>query len=177
MKAVLLMTCACAIAILADCFIAAILGLVLVRAIVIGVTTGTVGLERSVLPDDDLRVVLMTVATSQIAAVIQRLERRTCVTEIIRYEGVRVVAEITFQRGDKVSRILADCGRPVMAGRTGAQNLCVIDIQHRRPGRRRVAVFADVGSQHVLRILAGRDTAVMTADAVVCHVGMIVSRR
>jgi len=70
MEAVLLMTCAGTITVLADGLIATVCCFVLVRTIVIGVATRTVRLECRILPDDYRRVVLVTVGTGQIAAMV-----------------------------------------------------------------------------------------------------------
>lgn len=50
----------------------------------------------------------------------------------------------------------------------------MIDIEYWNPGRWRMAVFANVGGQCVLRILTGRDRTVMTTDAVSGDVCVIV---
>ncbi len=51
--------------------------------VVISVATGTVGLERSVLPDNKLSIVAVTVGAGQVTAMVQRLERRCRVAEIV----------------------------------------------------------------------------------------------
>lgn len=83
MKAAFLMTSAGAITILTDRLIAAVASLVLIRTIISSVTTGTVGLKRSVLPDNNLGIAAVTVGASQIAAMIQRFKRRRRVAEIV----------------------------------------------------------------------------------------------
>lgn len=83
------------------------------------------------------------------------------------------MAEVAFDSRNKVSRILADRGRSVVAGRTGTEHLCMVNVEHRRPNGRRVTVLTDVGCKYVLRVLAGRNSAVVTADAVARYVRMI----
>ena len=86
------------------------------------------------------------------------------------------MAEVAFYSGNKVARVLADRGCAVVARRTGAEHLCVVNVEHRRPNCRRVTVFTNVGRKSVLWILASRDSAVVTADAVTRYVRMIVGR-
>ena len=176
MEAVLLMARTSTITVLADCLIATVYPFVFVRTIVTRVAPRTVRLKCRILPDDYGRVVLVTVGASEVAAVVQWFERSCCVTEIVRHEGVRVVAEVALYSGNKVARILADRGCAVVAGRTGAEHLCVVNVEHRRPNCRRMTGFTNVCRKSVLRIFAGRDSAVVTADAVTGYVRMIEGR-
>ena len=86
MEAVFLMARTSAVTVLADCFIATVCRFVFVCTIVTRVATSTIRLEGRILPDDYGRVVLVTVGTHQIAAVVERFERRCCVAEIVRHE-------------------------------------------------------------------------------------------
>ena len=174
MEAVFLMASAGAIAILADRLVAAVRSLVLIRAVVIRMTAGAVWLERRILPNNDLGIVLVTIGAGEVAAMVQRFERRGCVSEVVGYERIGVVAEVAFNGCYKVPLILADRGYSVVTRRARAENLCVVNVQYRLPNSRRVAVFTNVRRKNVLRILAGRDGAVMTADAVTAYVRMIV---
>ena len=77
-----------------------------------------------------------------------------------------------FDRRD-VRRMLAGRGRPIMAGRTAAQDLQVIHGVGRCPDDIVVAVFTDVGGLNVGRALAGGLDAIVTIDAVAGNVGVI----
>ena len=83
-ETVLLMAGACAIPVLTNCLVAATLCLVLVRAIVAGMTARAIRLEGRELPGNDFAVVLMTIGAIQITAVIQRFERRRQMAKIVR---------------------------------------------------------------------------------------------
>ena len=163
---------------LADCVLGIRVFGFLVRPglIVTGVAAGAVGLERSVLPDNNLGIVAVTVGAGQITAMVQWFERRCPVTEVIGQKRIGVVAAIAFDCSNKVPRILADRGRAVVARGTGAEHLGVIYVKRRRPDRRRMTVFTSVRRKCVLRILSGRYRAVVTANAVSGYVGMIEIR-
>jgi len=174
MEAALLVTGAGAVTILTHCLIAIIRALVFVGAVIASVTASTVRLERGILPNDDFTVVLMAVNTGQVGAMVQRLKRCCGMTKIVWHEGVGVVTEIALQRGYEVISILAIRRGAVVAGRTGAKHLRVIDIQHRLPHGWGMAVFTNVRCKYVLRVLAGCNRTVMTADAIAGYVGVIV---
>ena len=72
--------------------------------------------------------------------------------------------------------VLAGRGCAVVTGRARAENLCVVNVQYRLPNSRRVAALTNVRRKNVLRILTGRDGAVMTANAVAGYVRMIEIR-
>lgn len=145
MEAALLVTGTCTVAVLADRLVAAIARLVFAGTIVAGMAARTVRLERRILPGNDLGVLLMTVCASQVAAMIQWFKRRRSVTELVRCKRNGVVAAVAFLSRAKMAVILAECNDAVVAGRTGAQNLRVIDRKHRRPYSRCMTVFAYVG--------------------------------
>ncbi len=86
MEAVLLVACTSTVAVFTDRLVTVIRAFMFIRTIVIGVATRTIRLEGRILPDDYRRVVLVTVSTCQVAAVVQRFERGCCVTEIVRHE-------------------------------------------------------------------------------------------
>jgi len=73
MEAALLVTGPCAVAVLADRFVATACRFVLVRPVVARVTAGAIGLERRKLPCNRLGVGFVTVGALQVAAVILRL--------------------------------------------------------------------------------------------------------
>src|SRR5512138_557996 len=77
----------------------------------------------------------------------------------------RVTGAALGCRGD-VAGALARRYRAVVAGSARTDGVGVIEPQHRRPGGRRVAGLAGIAGLHVIRRLAGRAAAVMTAHAV-----------
>lgn len=60
-----------------------------------------------------------------------------------------------------------------MAGRTGPQDLVVVDRCNRRPDDRTVAVLADVRRLDMRRALARRVIAIVTTGAVVNDAGVV----
>ena len=72
-----------------------------------------------------------------------------------------------------MQRMFADRGDPIVAESTTAQDLGVIDRQHRCKQRRRMAVLANIGCLHMGRVLADGVRTVVTAYAVSCDVGVI----
>ena len=173
MEAVFLMASAGAIAILADRLVAAVRSLVLIRAVVIRMTAGAVWLERRILPNNDLGIVLVTIGAGEVAAMVQRFERRGCVSEVVGYERIGVVAEVAFNGCYKVPLILADRGYSVVTRRARAENLCVVNVQYRLPNSRRMAVFTNVRCKDVLRIFAGCDCAVVAAKTIAVDIGVV----
>jgi len=151
----------------------------LVRAgfIVTRMAAGTVRLESRVSPRNNFGIGLVTLGTEQVAAVIQRFERCRSMAELIRQPGSRVVAAVAFDSRNEVSGVFTGRGCAVMAGRTGAQYLAMVNIQHRRPCCGHVTGFAHIGGQGVLRVLAGGDYAVVATNAIARDIGVIVIRR
>ena len=87
------------------------------------------------------------------------------------------MAGIAFHSRNKVAWVLADCGGPVVTGRTGAKHLRVVNVKHRRPNGGRVAVFTNVRRKRMRWVFAGSDSAVVTAYAVTRYVRMVKSCR
>jgi len=71
-----------------------------------------------------------------------------------------------------VGRVLAGGNDAVVTGAATPNYLCVIDAACRRPYRRTVAVFANIGRQNVCRVLTSGLRAVMAADAIAKDVHM-----
>ena len=76
--------------------------------------------------------------------------------------GVAVVTGVVT--GD-VGGVLAGGGAAVVAGRTGPDDIGVVDADHGYPAGVAVAVFAQAVGLDVLRVLAGGGGAVVTAGA------------
>ena len=77
--------------------------------------------------------------------------------------------------GNKVPWIFSGCSHPVVAAGTTAKDIVMIHTYHRCKVKRVVAVFAEIGSQDVGRVLADGDDAIVAADTAVCDVGMVVN--
>jgi hypothetical protein len=71
--------------------------------------------------------------------------------------------------------VLAGGGYAVMATVAGADDVRVIDVQHRHPGVRAMAVLADVGSLNMCNAFAGCIRPVVAADAIAAYVDMVES--
>ena len=119
------------------------------------------------------RVALVATRAVEIAAVIQWLVTETHVLVDMRSPGIGRMAVIALTGRHEVPRVLAGRRVAVMAGRTGAEHLGVVDRCYRYPGDRGVAVLADVCRQDMRRVLARRVRAVMAADAVVGDIGVV----
>lgn len=115
----------------------------------------------------------MTFRAVEVAAVVERLVGQPRVAEVSGPPGIGTVAQTAVLRGAEVPGILAGCLGAVVARRTGAQNLIMIDRNRRLPDSAAVAVFANVCCLHVCRSLAGRIGAIVTTEAVVRDTGMI----
>lgn len=89
------------------------------------------------------------------------------------HRGVTVVASVA---ACDVGRVFTGCRDAVVAGAACAQNLGVIHAHCRRPYRRTVTVFANVGRLNVCGRLAGRLSAVVAADTVTDDVHMTEDR-
>lgn len=76
----------------------------------------------------------------------------------------------------EVSGMLAGRRRTIVAGTAGADNLCVINRQHRRKDIGRVAVFADIGGLYMRHALADRLCAIVAAGAVAADIDVIEVR-
>ncbi len=130
MEVALLVTSTSAVAILADRLIATVACLVFIGTIVTRMATRAIRLKRGILPGNKLGVLLMTVGTRQITAMVEWLKRRSSVTKLIRYKRVRIVAAVALLRGTEVARVLANSDNAVVTGRTRAQYLGVIDVKY-----------------------------------------------
>ncbi len=136
-----------------------------------------VGLKCGKLPVNNFAVVLVAFCALKIAAVIERFIRQTGVAEIGGSPGVRVVAQAAILCGIEMTRILARRRRAVVTGRTGAENLIVIDRRDRFPYIGIVTILANVGRQHVQWTLAGGVGTVVTANTIVDDIHVIEIRR
>jgi len=97
--------------------------------------------------------------------------------EIGRQPADRRMAVVAITAAGDMSCVFASRRDAVMAGAANTQYLCVVHRSHRLKRDRVVAVFADITCLHVCRTLAGRGSAIMTADAVSKNVGVVVSCR
>ena len=108
----------------------------------------------------------MAVGALGVAAVIQWFVKKTGVHIDVRNPRGGRVAFVAFVNRDEVLAIRARCSNSIMAGRTYADYLVVIDSGRGRPGRRRMAAFANVTGIHVIGTLARRFCAVVALDTV-----------
>ena len=115
----------------------------------------------------------MAVGALGIAAVFQWLVSQAGVHVDMLNPRDRRVAFIAFLDTVEVSVIGASCNIAIVAGRTYAQHLPVIDRGRGRPGRRRMAALANVTGIHVIKILTRRFGAVMALDTVPGDIHMI----
>ena len=144
--------------------------------VVAGMAARAVRLERRVPPVDDIRVVLMTFRTREIAAMILRLIWQPGVAVVRRCPGIRIVTDAAVLCGVEVARVLAGRCRAVVAGGTGPEDLVVIHGRYGHPDGRAVAVFTHVRRLHMEWALARGLGAVVTAEAVVHDVDVIEIR-
>jgi len=149
---------------------------VLLLDIVAGVATRTIRLKSRELPDDQLRVGLVTLRTSEIAAVVHWFKRKSCVREFRWRPRCGVMAAIALLCGNKMSGVLSRRSYTVVAGRTGPQNLSMVDGQNRCPHRCRVAVLANIRRLYVLRPFTRRIRTVVATKAVRHDIDMIKIR-
>lgn len=148
-------------------------------SVVVGVTTGAIGLIGRGRPVHDFRIALMTggIRAIEINAVIQGLVRQRRVLEIVRQPGHRVVAGAALLCGDEVPVVLAGRDGTVVAGRTRSEHLRVIDHVDRREEHRVMACLTYIGGLRMRRVLAGRIRAVVAIDAVPDDIKVIEIRR
>lgn len=116
--------------------------------------TRAIWLECREPPIDDIGIALVAIRARQGVPVIERFVRQARVAIVSRRPCVRVVARAAVHGRIKVPRVLARRNRTVMARRTGSKYLIVIDICHRRPDVRGVAVFANIRGLNVQRTFA-----------------------
>lgn len=101
--------------------------------IVAGVASGAVGLKCRELPVHELGVGLVTVGAIEISAVVLRFVGQTDVTIVGGRPCIGDMADIAVFHGIEMGRVLTGREDPVVAGRTGAKNLIVIDGYDWRP--------------------------------------------
>ena len=90
--------------------------LVWIRLKITGMTSGTIRLIRRERPDYNLGIRLVASGAERICGVIEGFERQRHVHEVVRNPGEGVMTSSAFAGCDEVARILAHCGRTVMAG-------------------------------------------------------------
>ena len=151
--------------------------LVRIPFVIVSVATRTVRLKCGVLPGHLLRIRLVTGRARQIAAMILRLIRKRSVPVVSRYPRIRCVADVALYCGAEVILVLADCLNAIVAGRTRAKHLCVVDCEYRRKHIGGVTVFTDVRCLNVRRVLTNCIGAVMAADTVADNIDVIEIRR
>jgi len=147
------------------------------RFVIARMAAGTGGCITGRRPIHRIRVGIVAVGAVEVAAVIERFIRKAAVTETRRGPAVRRVTLTTIDGRGEVSRIHSASVSAVMAGRTGPQDLVVVDRSNGRPDNRTVAVLTDVRGQDMRRTLARCVTAVVATGAVVNDVGMVEGRR
>lgn len=174
------MACAAAITQLTRCIfrVRVLVLLVWPRLVIIRVTSGTVRLEGRGLPDDGVRVVLVTFRALQITTMVQRLECQADMLVDVRNPCVRIVADVAVLGCDEVALVLTGRGNAVMAGGAGADYLSMIDRYGWSKRRSAVTVFAHICRQDMLRPLTGRVDPVMAANAIIQDIDVIeIGRR
>jgi len=97
------------------------------RLVVARVAARTVSLKCGEPPGNEFRVGLVTIGAWQVGAVIERLVGQSGVSEVRRNPRVGVVAHVAFLCRQEMTCILPGRANTVMTGRTGPQNLIVID--------------------------------------------------
>ena len=115
----------------------------------------------------------MAVGALGVAAVIQWFVKKTGVHIDVRNPRGGRVAFVAFVNRDEVLAIRARCRVAIVAGRTYADYLVVIDSGRGRPGRRRMAALANVTGIHVIDILARGFGAVVALDTVADDVHVV----
>lgn len=141
--------------------------------VVTGVTACTIGLIARRRPVDRFRIVLMALGAKEVVEMILRFIRESRVTVVGRYPRIRAVAQTAVLYGIEVGRVLPGGQSSVVAGRTGAENLVVIDRRYRHPDRCAVAILAYVCCLDVSRSLADGIGAVMATKTVVHDVDVV----
>jgi len=143
------------------------------RAIVTKVATGAIRLVDRCRPVHGFRIALVATRAGEITAVIQRLIAQPHVLVDMRSPSIGRMAVIALKVCHKVPLILAGRRVPIMAGRTGTQDLGVVHGCHRYPGDRGVTVLTDVCCQDMRRVLTRCLRPIVTADAVVGDIGVV----
>lgn len=135
------------------------------------------GLVAGRRPVDRLGVGAVTFCAVEVATVVQRLICKCGVTVIRRSPGIRNVASITLLRRTEVTRVRASCYYAVVAARTRAKHLGVINRKYGRKHIGGVAVLTDIRRLRVPRIFAGCVRTVMAAKAIASDIDVIKIRR
>ena len=117
---------------------------------------------RRILADCD-HVIVTGAARTNYLRMVDRKYRR---------EQIGVVAVFAHIARLNMCRILADGRGTVMAAKTVARDIDVIEIR-RQPGDCRMTIIASIGSRNMRWMFTGRDHAVMTGAARTQHLGMI----
>jgi len=141
--------------------------------VVTGVAARACGLVARRRPVDRFRIVLMALGAKEVAAVILRFIRESRVPVVGRNPRIRAVAQTAVLYGIEVAGVLPGGQRAVVAGRTGAENLVVIDRRHWCPGRCAVAILANIGRLDVGRSLANGICTVVATKAIIHDVDVV----
>lgn len=119
----------------------------------------------------DVRSVLTDSLNSVVAA--EAIGRDAGVIEVRRCpRGCRMAIVAIVTAGD-MRRVFARCRGAVVAGRAGANDVCVIDGPDRLPGRGTMTVLADVRCVYVARVFSGNVYIVVATKAVPADVGVV----
>ena len=121
------------------------------RLVLVGMATCAIRLEGREAPVHGLGVTLVTSGAGEVAAVVERFVRQTRMVIVNGRPGVGVMAQATVLVRIEVTRILSRRRGAVVAGRTGAQDLVVIDGGDRRPGVGAMAILTHIGGLDVQR--------------------------
>jgi len=105
------------------------------------------------------------------------IARHIGVIEVRRHPAIGSMAALAITSTLDMLWMLAHCCRAVVTAAASADDLRMINPNHRCPCRVAVAVFADIGAQHMLRVFTGRRGAIMAADAIACYIRVIEVRR
>ena len=118
----------------------------------------------------------MAIGALQVSAVILRFVGQTRVAIICRRPGIWAMTQSAIVRCIEVSRIHTRRGSAVMAGRTGSQNLIVIDGDDWSPYIGAVAILTDVCRLWVQWPLTCRIGAVVAVHTIAHNIGVIEVR-
>lgn len=105
------------------------------------------------------------------------IARNVDVIEIRRNPANGAVAIITVVAAGDMRRVLASCNSAIMTGATAANDLGMIDDNHRYKNRRAVTIFTDICRLNMRRVLAGCFRAVVAVDAIGGYLAVIERRR
>ncbi len=94
---------------------------------------------------------------------VDAIVRNIDVIEVRRSPRERRMTVIAIVAARDMRGVLSGSDNAVVAGATTAEYLRMVDRKGRHPGRRIMAIFANVGSEDVCRVLARRVGAVVAA--------------